>query len=207
MSRCAGTGHPGSGGRRGAAVRGAVRSGALDLSLRWAVRERGGAARASRALPRTDPSFLAICVDNAARGLAAYLRIAPEHGELEIGHICLGRGLICTRAATDAFYLLLARTFDELGYRRCECKCDALNAASRAAAERIGFTFEGVFRQAMVVKRRNRDAAWYSVIDRDWQPLRAAVRDWLEPANFYPAGRQRRSLTQIRAAAPKANLG
>src|SRR5690606_27696006 len=97
-----------------------------------------------------------------------------------------------------AMYLMMRRVFDELGYRRYEWKCDALNAPSRRAAERYGFTFEGVFRQAVVTKGRNRDSAWYSIVDREWPPIRAAFEAWLSPDNFDAEGRQRRSLASFR---------
>src|SRR5581483_7898065 len=98
---------------------------------------------------------------------------------------------------TEAMYLMMARVFDELGYRRYEWKCDALNAPSRAAAERLGFTFEGISRQAVVYKGRNRDTAWYAVIDRDWPALKTAFQRWLDPSNFDTAGRQRTRLSDL----------
>jgi hypothetical protein len=111
-----------------------------------------------------------------------------------------------TRLATEAIFLVMTRAFDELGYRRLEWKCDSLNAASRAAAERFGFGFEGVFRQAIVYKGRNRDTAWYAVVDADWPRLRAAYRRWLDPANFDARGRQRERLSALtrEAARPAA---
>jgi RimJ/RimL family protein N-acetyltransferase len=155
-----------------------------------------------------DPLFYAI-VDRGSgvpQGQASYLRIEPEQGVIEIGHIALGPALQRTPAATEAIFLLAAHAFDDLGYRRLEWKCDALNARSRRAAERLGFTFEGVFRQHMVIKGRNRDTAWYSVIDPEWPKLRTAFEQWLAPANFDAAGRQRRSLADVRASvgAPKS---
>lgn len=150
-----------------------------------------------------DPLFHAI-VDagsNAASGVAAYMRIDPANGVLEIGHLNFSPRLQRTRAATEAIALMLRRAFDELGYRRVEWKCDSLNAASRRAAERFGFTFEGVFRQAMVYKGRNRDTAWYSIIDREWPALRAAFDSWLAPENFDDEGRQRRRLAEFRTPA------
>ena len=104
-----------------------------------------------------------------------------------------------TRAATEAMYLLMRRVFEELGYRRYEWKCDALNEPSRKAAARLGFSFEGVFRQALVTRGRNRDTAWYACIDREWPALRAAFEAWLAPGNFDADGRQRRSLTSLTA--------
>ena len=120
---------------------------------------------------------------------------------IEVGHIAFAPALQRTTAATEAMYLMMRRAFEELGYRRYEWKCNALNEASRRAAVRLGFSFEGVFRQAMVVKGRNRDTAWYAVIDREWPALKAAYEDWLAPANFDRSGRQRRDLGSLTAAA------
>ena len=105
-----------------------------------------------------------------------------------------------TRAATEAIFLLMRHAFDELRYRRLEWKCDALNAASRRAAARFGFSYEGTFRQHMIVKGRNRDTAWFALLDRDWPAVRAAFERWLAPANFDAAGRQRASLSALTAA-------
>ena len=132
-----------------------------------------------------DPLFHAI-VDaktDKAVGVASYLRIDPANGSIEVGHINYSPLLQRTPAATEAMYLMMKRAFD-LGYRRYEWKCDALNAASRAAAQRIGLSFEGVFRQATAYKGRNRDTAWYAAIDQEWPALQAAFRRWLDPANF-----------------------
>ena len=112
------------------------------------------------------------------------MRIVPEHRVIEIGHIVLGTALARTPAATEAIYLLARHAFDELGYRRLEWKCDALNAASRRAAERYGFRFEGVFREHMIIKGRNRDTAWFAILEEEWPPLRGAFEAWLDPANF-----------------------
>jgi RimJ/RimL family protein N-acetyltransferase len=136
--------------------------------------------------------------DERPLGLAAYLRITPELGTIEIGHIWFGVPLQRTTAATEAIYLLARHAFDELGYRRLEWKCNALNAASRRAAERFGFTFEGVFRKHQVVKGRNRDTAWYAITDEDWPACRASFQAWLAPGNFDSEGRQRRSLGELR---------
>ena len=127
-------------------------------------------------------------------GVASYLRIAPEVGSIEVGHINYSPLLQRTRASTEAMYLMMRRAFDELGYRRYEWKCDALNAPSRDAAERLGFTFEGVFRQATIYKRRNRDTAWYAIIDSEWPLIRDAFEAWLDPDNFVVGGEQRMSL-------------
>lgn len=132
-------------------------------------------------------------------GMASYMRIKPEHGVIEIGSIWFGTPLQRTPAATEAIYLLARHAFDDLGYRRLEWKCDALNAASRSAAGRFGFTFEGVFERHMVVKGRNRDTAWYAITDVRWPSVRAAFETWLDPLNFAPDGRQRRSLRELTA--------
>ena len=146
-----------------------------------------------------DPLFHAIVdlQDGKAVGVASYLRITPAVGTIEVGHIAYAPRLQGTRAATEAMYLMMRRVFDELGYRRYEWKCDALNTASRRAAQRLGFRFEGVFRQATIYKGRNRDTAWFAVIDKDWPALRAAFETWLDPANFDAAGRQKQSLSAL----------
>jgi RimJ/RimL family protein N-acetyltransferase len=138
-----------------------------------------------------------IVVDGHALGFACYLRIKPRDGVIEMGSIVLSPRLQRTTEATEALYLMIRNTFD-IGYRRCEWKCDDLNAPSRAAAERLGFTYEGTFRQATHYKSRNRDTAWYAIVDEDWPGIDAAFRDWLDPENFDGSGTQRRSLRQIR---------
>ncbi|HET6867636.1 MAG TPA: GNAT family protein [Solirubrobacteraceae bacterium] len=150
-----------------------------------------------------DPLFFTLVrlPDERAAGIASYLRITPEHGVIEIGHIWFGASLRRSTAATEAIYLLAAYAFDELGYRRLEWKCNALNQASRRAAERFGFAFEGVFRNHMVVKGRNRDTAWYAITDDEWPAIRDAFEAWLGPDNFDDAGRQRRGLGELTAAA------
>ena len=145
-----------------------------------------------------DPLFFAIWRDGTPQGIAAYLRIEPVHGTIEIGHIWFGTALQRTTAATEAIYVLARHAFDELGYRRLEWKCDSLNAKSRAAAERFGFTYEGVFRNHMVVKGRNRDSAWFAITREDWPAIRSAFESWLAPENFDEQGRQRRSLADLR---------
>ena len=135
---------------------------------------------------------------NEARGVTSYLRIAPEDGVIEIGNIWFGAALQRTPAATEAIYLLARHAFDDLGYRRLEWKTDARNERSRRAADRLGFQFEGIFRQHMVVKDRNRDTAWYALLDHEWPSARRAFEAWLEPANFDPEGRQRRALAELR---------
>lgn len=149
-----------------------------------------------------DPLFYAV-VDReagAARGMASFLRMEPQHGVIEIGHIWFAPVLQRTRQATEAIFILARHAFDDLGYRRLEWKCDSLNDPSRRAATRFGFVFEGVFRQHMVVKERNRDTAWYSITDGEWPLRRAAFEAWLSPENFDPEGRQRRSLAEIRGS-------
>lgn len=145
--------------------------------------------------------------DGRAAGVASYLNIHPDGGTIEVGHIHLAPPLQRTRAATEAMYLMMNQAF-ELGYRRYEWKCDALNARSRAAAQRYGLSFEGVFRQATVYKGRNRDTAWYAAIDREWPALRRAFETWLDPANFDDHGRQREPLAKLTAAElKKASMG
>jgi RimJ/RimL family protein N-acetyltransferase len=151
--------------------------------------------------PLDDPLTFAI-IDRAsgsARGLASFMRMDPTNGVIEIGHIWLSPRLQRTRQATEAIHLMSRYAF-ELGNRRLEWKCDALNAASRRAAERFGFVFEGVFRQHMVIKARNRDTAWYSITDAEWPSRRAAFEAWLAPDNFDSSGDQKRALAELRVA-------
>jgi len=152
----------------------------------------GGAAASGDTLffAITDPAT------GQATGIAAYLRIEPRFGSVEVGHLAYAPALQRTRAATEAMYLMMKRAFD-LGYRRYEWKCNALNAASRAAAQRLGFSFEGVFRQHLTVKGRNRDTAWYAVLDREWPALRQAFEQWLAPSNFETDGRQRLAMSDL----------
>jgi RimJ/RimL family protein N-acetyltransferase len=153
-----------------------------------------------------DPLFFAV-VDRAAghaSGMCSYLRIDPGMGVIEIGHIWFAPPLQRTPAATEAILLLMRHAFD-LGYRRLEWKCNALNGASMRAARRFGFTYEGTFRQHMVVKGRNRDTAWFSILDGEWPRLRAGFERWLAPENFDADGRQRVALGDLtRPAAPAA---
>jgi RimJ/RimL family protein N-acetyltransferase len=141
-----------------------------------------------------DPLFYAVVRDGKPQGIVSYLRIDPANGSIEIGHIWFGTPLQRTTAATEAIYLLAKHAMDDLGYRRFEWKCNALNHRSRRAAERFGFTFEGVFRNHMVVKGRNRDTAWYSITDDEWPAIRDAFEAWLAPNNFDEDGVQRRPL-------------
>jgi RimJ/RimL family protein N-acetyltransferase len=146
--------------------------------------------------------YYAIEPDEAGRALgqAGYMRIDPPNGTIEIGSIFFAPGLRRTAAATEAIFLLARHVFDDLGYRRLEWKCNALNAGSRAAAERFGFRFEGVFRQDEVIKGRNRDTAWFSMLDDEWPALRAAFEAWLDSANFDADGNQKRSLGDLMPA-------
>ena len=129
-------------------------------------------------------------------GFASFLRIKPESGSIEVGFIAMAPQLQRTRAATEAMYLMMKWAFDA-GYRRYEWKCDALNRPSRAAAQRLGFSYEGIFRQATVVKGRNRDTAWFAIIDREWPALDEAFRLWLAPKNFGPDGQQQERLSDL----------
>jgi RimJ/RimL family protein N-acetyltransferase len=131
-------------------------------------------------------------------GTAALMRMDPAHGVMEVGSIVFSPRMKRTRAATESMYLLMRLAFDDLGYRRYEWKCDSLNAPSRSAAERYGFTFEGIFRRAIVYKNRNRDTAWFSIIAEEWPRLRQAFETWLDAGNFDAAGRQKRSLASLR---------
>ncbi len=152
-----------------------------------------------------DPLFHAL-IDLAtgkAVGMAAYMRIKPEHGVIEVGSITYAPRLQGTSAATEAMFLMMTRVFNELGYRRYEWKCDALNAPSCRAAERLGFTFDGLFEQALVYKGRNRDTAWYSILDRNWPPIEQAYVNWLNADNFDEHGQQNRKLHELIAAEQK----
>ena len=145
-----------------------------------------------------DPRFYAVMnLDSGAwEGVASYLRIAPDAGSIEVGHINFSPALQRTRAATEAMFLMMGWAFTA-GYRRYEWKCNARNLASRRAAQRLGLSYEGVFRQAAVVKGRNRDTAWFAAIDADWPVLKEAFTAWLDPANFDAEGRQRAHLGEL----------
>jgi RimJ/RimL family protein N-acetyltransferase len=147
-----------------------------------------------------DPLFFAIRNLETGRwcGVASYLRIAPEVGSIEVGHINFAPELQHSRAATEAMHLMMAHAFG-LGYRRYEWKCNALNLGSRRAAQRLGFSYEGVFRQAAVVKGRNRDTAWFAVIDAEWPRLNGAFEAWLDPSNFDDRGAQKVRLSHLTA--------
>lgn len=153
-----------------------------------------------------DPLFYAIrnLETGHLGGVASYLRITPDSGTIEVGHINYAPELQRSRAATEAMYLMMKWAF-EAGYRRYEWKCDALNMGSRRAAQRLGFSYEGVFRQATVYKGRNRDTAWFAAIDSDWPPLRAAYEAWLAPSNFDARGQQIERLSDLTRLVRVAN--
>jgi RimJ/RimL family protein N-acetyltransferase len=131
-------------------------------------------------------------------GVASYLRIDPAMGCIEVGHLSYAPALQRTAASTEAMSLMMRRVFDELGYRRYEWKCDSLNAPSIAAAKRLGFRSEGTFLQAVVMKGRNRDTTWLSILDKEWPAVRSALEAWLDPSNFDANGSQKRRLEDIR---------
>lgn len=150
-----------------------------------------------------DPLFHAV-IDletGKAVGVASYLRINPGAASIEVGHIHFSPKMQKSVLATECMYLMMARVFDELGYRRYEWKCNNLNEGSKSAARRLGFTYEGVFRQMLVVKGRNRDSAWFSLLDREWPAVKQAFQTWLSPDNFDADGRQKQSLSSLTAAA------
>lgn len=157
-------------------------------------------SHARRTMTGGDPLFHAIIDKTAGRatGVASYMRITPEHGVIEVGNLCFSPALQRTAAATEAMYLMARRAFDELGYRRYEWKCNNANEASKRAALRYGFSYEGVFRKHMVVKGRNRDTAWFSITDDEWPTIRAEFERWLDPANFDAEGRQLSPLSNRR---------
>ncbi len=152
------------------------------------------------AAQKADPLLFTL-VDKASGrpvGHAAYMRIDPGHRTIEVGNILFTPALQRSVAATEAMYLMARHVFEDLGYRRYEWKCNALNGPSRRAAERLGFTFEGIFRQHMIVKGHNRDTAWFSLLDSEWPKAKAAFEAWLAPENFNEDGTQKRRLEQIR---------
>jgi RimJ/RimL family protein N-acetyltransferase len=158
-----------------------------DLAKAVALKEHGSAARFFAILP----------TGSDAAGYASYMRADAPNGVIEVGNVMFSPALQQTPAATEAMYLMARHVFEELGYRRYEWKCNALNLPSRRAAERLGFTFEGVFRQHMIVKGQNRDTAWYSMLDREWPARRQAFEGWLAAGNFDEEGRQRRPLRRF----------
>lgn len=146
-----------------------------------------------------DPLHHAI-IDRAtgkAIGTLSLMRIDRANGVIEVGFVAYSPRVKRTPAGTEAQFLLMRHAFDELGYRRYEWKCDSLNAASRAAALRYGFQFEGIFRQAVVYKGRNRDTAWFSILDSEWPAIKRGFEQWLDPRNFDAAGAQRRKLAEL----------
>jgi RimJ/RimL family protein N-acetyltransferase len=160
----------------------------------------------SQVAAQRDPYFFAVVdteepspTSGRAVGVLSLMRVQPEAGSIEVGHIHFSPALQQSRAGTEVHYLLGSYVFDKLGYRRYEWKCDALNKPSRRAADRLGFQFEGIFRQADVVKGQNRDTAWYAIIDAEWPRVRAALRAWLAPHNFDAGGRQRSTLQSWRS--------
>jgi RimJ/RimL family protein N-acetyltransferase len=165
---------------------------ATEAALRQAIEQKQAA---------TGFIFLAIvpAITGLTAGWASFMRAEPAHGVVEVGNILLTPGLQRTTAATEAMFLMAEHVFEHLGYRRYEWKCNALNLPSRRAAERLGFTFEGIFRQHMVIKGNNRNTAWYSMLDHEWPSRKRAFEAWLDPANFDCEGRQRRTLTGIAA--------
>jgi len=166
---------------------------ATESDLRRAIEQKQAACAAV---------FLAIVPAETGRaaGWASYMRMEPAHGVVEVGSILFSPSLQRTTAATEAMYLMASHAFDHLGYRRYEWKCNAQNLPSRRAAERLGFTFEGIFRQHMVIKGKSRDSAWFSMLDSEWPARKRAFEIWLEPANFDSEGRQIKSLQQHVAA-------
>jgi len=148
-----------------------------------------------------DPLFFALLDAHSGRvlGHAAYMRITPGHRCMEIGNILYTPALQHTVGATEAMYLMARHAFEDLRYRRYEWKCNALNEPSRRAALRLGFNFEGIFRQHMLVKGRNRDTAWFSMLDHEWPPRKAALESWLDPLNFDANGKQKLSLSELMA--------
>ncbi|MBY6160625.1 GNAT family N-acetyltransferase [Mameliella alba] len=147
--------------------------------------------------PSRDPLFYTVLVDERPVGFLSLLRINPKAASIEVGFIHFSPALQGTRAATEVQFLLMRHVFDDLGYRRYEWKCDALNAPSRRAALRLGFSFEGIFRQALVYKGRNRDTAWFSILDGEWPALRQGFQAWLSAGNFDEIGTQRQTLSAL----------
>lgn len=154
-----------------------------------------------------DPQFHAIVDAGTGRamGMCSFMRVDAANGVIEIGHIWFSPAIQRSTLATEAIVLLMRRTFDELGYRRLEWKCDNANVRSKRAATRFGFTPEGVFRKHLVAKGRNRDTAWYSLLDDEWPGNRTVFAAWLDPENFRPDGTQVRSLGEIRAQRDSGN--
>lgn len=157
----------------------------------------------AKVAPEPDPVFYAVTDRSTSKavGVLSLMRIDPANGVIEVGHINFSPLLQRKPGGTEALFLLMQHVFDDLRYRRFEWKCNSLNQGSRSAALRYGFTYEGLFRQAVVVKGRNRDTTWFSIIDGEWPALRPAYEAWLAPANFDTQGRQKQSLRELIAAA------
>ncbi|WP_263358531.1 GNAT family N-acetyltransferase [Acidicapsa ligni] len=166
-----------------------------DLATALLAKEVGAAARFFAILPKSEGLAAGLAV-----GYASLMRIDAPNGVIEVGNVMFSPALQRTRAATETIYRMARYVFDELGYRRFEWKCNALNLPSGRAAERFGFTFEGIFRQHMVVKGRSRDTAWYSILDSEWPACKLAFEAWLAVENFDDAGRQRQALDVFRSA-------
>ncbi|KAL7623052.1 hypothetical protein AAE478_006731 [Parahypoxylon ruwenzoriense] len=164
----------------------------------YAILSNSRAASASRTDTDTDADIDTDNENSRIIGMASYLRIDPGHRSIEVGNIMYSPQLQRTPAATEAMYLMARHAFEDLGYRRYEWKCNSLNAPSRRAALRLGFTFEGLFRKHLIVKGRNRDTAWYSIVDDEWPKVKQALESWLDPANFDGEGRQRKRLEEFR---------
>ena len=147
----------------------------------------------------SDPCFYAVIDQQTGKavGLASYLRIKPATGVIEVGHIHFSPLIQGSAISTEAMYLMMKLVFEDLGYRRYEWKCDALNTPSCNAAKRLGFEFEGIFRQATIYKQRNRDTAWYAILDREWPLIKQAFEAWLSHDNFDPEGKQNSSLSEM----------
>jgi RimJ/RimL family protein N-acetyltransferase len=146
-----------------------------------------------------DPLFYALIEQSTGRaaGVASYLRITPQHGVIEVGNIAFAPRIQKSAIATEAMFLMMQRAFNELGYRRYEWKCDSLNAPSRRAAQRLGFSYDGLFKQAIIYKGRNRDTAWFSILDSDWPAIERGFTAWLAAENFDAEGIQRRCLSDL----------
>ena len=192
--------------RHGADLHAATFAPGHDERLRYlptVPRQPDGYAAWLAAMAAADDPLVFAVIDRATGrcgGRQALMRIVPEHGVIELGGILWGPAVARTRVATEAFALAAGYAFDALGYRRFEWKCDAENAPSRRAAERFGFTYEGTFRQHMVVRGRNRDTAWFALLDHEWPAAKAALGAWTAPGNFDAEGRQRRTLGEVRGS-------
>lgn len=148
---------------------------------------------------KEEPFFYTVCTPENLHpvGFLSLLKIEPQHGKLEIAHVHFSPLLKKTAASTEALYLIMKLVFDEMGYRRVEWKCDNANEGSKRCALRLGFTFEGLFRQHWIIKSRNRDTAWFSIIDKEWPEIRAKIERWLNPSNFKENGQQIKKLSDL----------